>query len=360
MPQENRVERAQGVRPRGAAAPAARRKRPASVQAPPPVALEYAEDVASRVSKRPVPVRNGFIERLDPKATSDAPLAILLRGGQGGAVRLKLLLGMLWFSVGAPHETSYPARGWAGLLGLDQYETNGARRITAAIDWLEAKDLVRVDRRPGEPSRVFLLDERATGDPYELPFFALEAKREAGEPESRDDLYITLPPEFFTRGWIAVLSAPGVAMLLVMVLEARYSNRVRGLWHSPAQAGKRFGLSQDTRSAGLQELELYGIVGRRTQPVAPGVFDMKRRRNIYDLHIEQLHVDPGQPRPAKEVALEKLDEEGSVIDSATQVPQSAEPSKLRNPVRKPAKAGDDSTGAKAGPKRRVVRKTRKS
>jgi len=291
------------------------------VQSPPPVALEYAEDVASRVSKRPVPVRNGFIERLDPAATGDAPLAVMLRGGQGGAVRLKLLLAMLWFAVGYPHETSYPARGWAGLLGLDEYETNGARRVTAAIGWLEANSLVRVVRQPGTPSQVFLLDERGTGDEYKLPFKALEAKRDEGEAVGRDGYYVTLPAEFFTRGWIAVLTAPAVAMLLVMVLEARYSGRTRGLWHSPAQALKRFGLSQDTRTAGLKELELYGIADRRTGPVSPGVFDMKRRRNIYDLHLEQLRVDPGQPRPVEEVGLEDLATEaaaGQAVDEAAQ------------------------------------------
>lgn len=306
MAGDDRVGRARGSRPPGTAARPAQRKPAVTVKAPPPVALEYAEDVASRVSMRPVPVRNGFIERLDSAATDDAPLAVLLRGGQGGAVRLKLLLSMLWFSVRPPHETSYPARGWAGLLGLEEYETNGARRITAAIEWLEDKALLRVVRKPGVPSKVFLLDERGTGAPYELPFAALEAKREAGGQEGRDDYYVSLPAEFFTRGWIAVLGAPAVAMLLVMVLEARYSRRTTGLWHSPGQASARFGLSQDTRTAGLQELERYGIVDRRTGPVSPGVFDMKRRRNVYDLHVEQLKVDPGQPRPEQEVELDEL------------------------------------------------------
>ena len=36
---------------------------------------------------------------------------------------------------------------------------------------------------------------------------------------------------------------------------------------------------------------------------------MKRRRNVYDLHLEQLLSNPGQPRPAEEIALEELDSE---------------------------------------------------
>lgn len=288
------------------------------------MALEYAEDVAGRVSDRPVPVRNGFIERVAVGSVGDPPLATMLRGGQGGAVRLKLLLAMLWFAVRHPHETGYPARGWAGLLGLDEYETNGARRITAAIDWLEARKLLRVVRSPGVPSEVYLLDERATDDKYVLPFLALQEKKEAGEELSRDDLYITLPPEFFTKGWIAVLSAPAVAMLLVMVLEARYSGRVDRLWHSPAQAERRFGLSEDTRGAGLAELVLYGVVDKKTAPVSPGVFDMKRRRNIYDLHLEQLLVEPGQPRPDRQITAAELEESAGATDGVGEVAAEAE------------------------------------
>lgn len=343
MARDDRVDRAGPPRPPRVSGSAPRRKPTRTGKAPPPVALEYAEDVAARVRSRPVAVRNGFIERLDPSASEDAPLALLLRGGQGGAVRLKLLLAMLWFAVRPPHETSYPARGWAGLLGLDEYQTNGARRITAAIEWLESQSLVRVVRKPGVPSKVFLLDERATGDAYELPFAALTAKREAGEDEGRDDYYVTLPSDFFTRGWLAVLSAPAVAMLLVMVLEARYSRRTKGLWHSPAQASSRFGLSQDTRTAGLQELELYGIVDRRTGPVSPGVFDMKRRRNVYDLHLEQLLVDPGQPRPEREVDLDQLENE--VAEASAPVGDAGSPEPLVEPskVSKVGEAGGAKT-----------------
>lgn len=212
-------------------------------------------------------------------------------------MRLKLLLALLWFSVRPPHETDYPAGSWAALLGLDEHTTNGARRVTAALGWLEANNLIRVVPVPGAPSQVFILDERGTGQRYVLPFTALEARRKAGEELGRDDYYLTLQATFFTNGWIAVLSAPAVAMLLVMVLEAKYSRRTTSLWHSPALAKSRFGLSQDSRTAGLRELEKYKIVDRKTQGVSSKVFDRKRRRNTYDLHLEQLNVTPGQPRP---------------------------------------------------------------
>lgn len=300
--QKVKVERAGGAGSRaggrGVRTPAPRRAAKSSKLATPePIALEYAEDVAARVRHRPVPIRNGFIERLDPADTNEPILARLLRGGQGGAVRIKLYLSLIWFSVTPPHATAYPARSWAALLGLPQHETNGARRISAALDWLDDAGLVVVEPRPGAPSRVVLRDERGNDELYEHPHDTWLAAS-VSDTVTRDDYYVKLPHEFWTKGWLSVLSGPAVAMLLIMTLEARYSGRLTGLWHSPTQFKRRFDLSPDTRKVGLAELTTYGILDKRTQPVSPGVFDKKRRRNIYDLHLEQLTVFPGESRPS--------------------------------------------------------------
>jgi hypothetical protein len=302
------------ARPRTGLAPASRRRRPRVIRHASPVALEYAQDVARRVSNRPAPVRNGFIERLHGE-TELPPLAAMIRGGQGGAVRLKVYLSMLWFAVRPPHDTSYPARGWAGLLDLPDPDTNGARRVAAAIDWLDKHNLVHVERKPGQPSVVYLRDERGTGQLYQLPFRVMKAKEDAGEVIDRDDYWVGLPATFWTKGWLAVLSPAAVAMLLVMIDESRYSGRTDRLWHSPSQAERRFGLSQDTRSAGLQDLAFYKIVTMRRSSISPGVFDFKRLRNVYDLHLEQLTVEPGQPRPAGvTITPEVLAEESREVD----------------------------------------------
>jgi hypothetical protein len=274
---------------------------------PSPVALEYARDVARRVNNRKAQVRNGFIERLGP-GDQNPPLADMLRGGQGGTVRLKLLLSLLWIAVRPPHETEYPARGWAALLDLDQPETNGARRVTAAFTWLAAHDYIRVVPNPGAPATVFLKDERGDDEPYQLPATALNAKKEAGGEPTRGDYWVSLPASFWTNGWIAVLRAPAVAMLLVMLDEAGYARRLKGLWHSPRQAQQRFGLSQDTRTDGLLELEAYGIIEKRRSSISPGVFDFRRIRNIYDLNLDQLSVPPRTPRPAKPIVSPELEE----------------------------------------------------
>jgi hypothetical protein len=287
-----------------------RKKRPSAQ------AIEYAEDVARRVSGRSAPVRNEFIERMDP-STQLPPLARLLRGGQGGEVRLKLYLSMLWFAVRPPHETAYPARGWASLLDLPEPETNGARRVSAAIEWLDENHFVHVERHPGTPSVVYLLDERGNGNAYTLPYAALKARMEAGQPLDRADYWVSLPAKFWTKGWLALLSAPATAMLLVMMDESAASpDKTTRLWHSPSQAARRFGFSQDVRAAGLRELAADGLVTLHRTPIASGVFDFRRMRNAYDLHLQQLFVEPGQERPETATpTVEAINKEAEAIDA---------------------------------------------
>ena len=287
------------------------RGRRIKLRSPRPIALEYARDVSSRINGRGAPVRNGFIERF-PSNNEEPPLAKMLRGGQGGGVRLKLLLSLLWFSVRAPHETEYPARGWAALLDLGDPETNGARRINAAITWLAKNDFIRTEPHRGAPTTVYLKDERGNGQPYTLPAHVHNAKKEAGEEITRDEYWVQLPASFWIKGWIAVLSAPAVAMLLVMLDEAAGSGRTERLWHSPSQAAERFALSPDTRTDGLLELEAYGVLDKKRTSISPGVFDFKRLRNVYDLHLEQLTVAPGDARPSStNLSLVDLVPEGS-------------------------------------------------
>lgn len=298
--------RAGGPRRRATTAATARRRSSETPRDPRPIALEYARDAARRIRSRPAPVRVGFIERLKP-SDPDPPLAQILRGGQGGAVRLKVLLSLLWFSVRFPHETNYPSRGWASLLDLDEPETNGARRVNAAISWLANHRYLRITPNPGAPSTIYLRDERGLGIPYRLPAKVIKDLKETNERISRDEYWVQLPASFWTNGWIGILSGAAVAMLLVMLDEAAGSGQTTGLWHSPRMARERFGLSQDTRTDGLLELEACGILDMRRSPVSPGVFDYRRLRNVYDLHLEQLEVSPGTPRPRKLLAPERPD-----------------------------------------------------
>jgi hypothetical protein len=254
-------------------------------------ALELAADAATRAQNRRCRVRVGFSERTDE--ASEVPMAEVLRGGQGGEVRLKLLLSMLWMAGKAPYDTTYPARVWATLLDLPQPETNGARRVTAAISWLEDHALLRTDRTPGLPATAFLLDERRTGDPYRPPGEVLAERRESGEPMTPSDYWVQLPPEFWTKGWIAVLDGPSIAMWLALNAEAGRYDRITDLWSSEMQGRRRFDLSTDTRNDGMRELERRGLVSSRKQSISRNSFDYRKVRKTYTLRLAQLKAGPG-------------------------------------------------------------------
>lgn len=255
-------------------------------------ALEVAQDVARRVHQRPAPLRVGFIERADDE--DDAPLAQMLRGGQGGAVRTKLYLSLIFLAAAPPHDATYPARAWAQLLDLPDPETNGARRIASAITWLQEHGFVAVDRNPGRPSRVVLRDERGTRQAYRHPATELLEAKEQGLESDRLDYYVQLAPELWTKGWITLLSGPSLAMFLALVAEAARRGDTDRLWFSPQRARERFGLSDDTRSTGFIELERLGLVDKRRQAVNRSSFDFRMVRNTYTLRLDQLEAGPGK------------------------------------------------------------------
>ncbi|SET92218.1 hypothetical protein [Geodermatophilus poikilotrophus] len=240
---------------------------------------------------RKAQVRRRMIERLD-NHPEPPPLARLLRGGRGGAVRTKLLLSILWVAAGEGHDVRFPARAFASLIDLPKPDTDGARRILDAYSWLENRKLIAVQSRPGLASKVTLLEESGSGADYSIPGAVLKA---AGKDASVDTLnahrYITLPPAFWTKGWISVLSGPAVAMLLVLAVEQGGGSAAKELWFSPGMAKRRYDLSEDTRSAGVRELADAGLVTILKRNLDPDPFAPRRLRNVYKLDLDQLERD---------------------------------------------------------------------
>jgi hypothetical protein len=266
---------------------------------PSATALEAAENIRRRLRGRThAPVRRQFIVR----STTDrpTPLAHALRGGRGGAVRVKLELTFLWFAAKPPHGLAYPARAWATLLDLDDPAGLGARRVNEAILWLKRNDLITVENHSGQRKAITLLSENGTGDPYELPGAAYNRLRHK-KPATRADQhrYIQLPDTLWTNGWIQVLSGAAVAMLLVLYVELGNKKPDSNLWFSPSQADLRYGLSEDTRSKGLRELRAAGLVTARRQPVAVDTFDFQRLRNVYRLETNRLEEPASVPDEIK-------------------------------------------------------------
>lgn len=213
-----------------------------------------------------------FIRRADQSGGAP-PLTLLLRGGQGGEVRLKLYLTMLMLAVRQPFDIRepVPARSWAAALGIPDPEHRGARRVGDAITWLAEHKFLETERRQGAPGAVRLLHVDLSGRPYVRP--------------TQRERYITLPLGLWEQGWIARLS--GTALALLIVLLDLQSARTEPQWISPAQARRRYDLSSDTWTKALKELTALDLVTVSRQPQG-GTFNYQRMRNAYWVRTELL------------------------------------------------------------------------
>lgn len=234
---------------------------------------------------RSAAVRFRFIARKNPAGVSP-PLARLLRGGggRGGTARLRLYLSMLWLARNEDAPVfSYPAHQWARLLGLDDPDTTGARRVQESLRWLNSENFVRLERRRGAPSNIHLLDDAGSGKPYTSP--GLLVKALAKRPtELEEHLYVQLSAAFWTRGWVRELSGAAVAMYLVLLHEQR-GDPDKSVWIAPSVGHDVYDLSDETRRKGLNELVKHEMASVRRRPVRQGLFtDQYRGRNVYDLH----------------------------------------------------------------------------
>jgi hypothetical protein len=261
-------------------------------------ALELLGRANRKARERSTTIRHGFI-RSDPQAVDTPaeapPLALLLRATKGGAVRLRFYLAVLWQAGGGDerHSVRWPARAWAELLDLPDPEGRGDRRIRDAIRVLENAGLLSANRRPGEPIELELRREDGIRVQYRHPGEVAREAKQAGEEVDRSEWFVQLPPAFWTRGWAIVLSAPGLAMLLVMLVLTENGSR-EGEWISPSQARSRFALSEDTWTRGVAELRRHGLLETRKKPVSQD-FGWRRVRNTYTLKTARLREDPRRP-----------------------------------------------------------------
>jgi hypothetical protein len=257
--------------------------------------LELARSAGRRVYNRSLRIRRGF---LLTREAAPSPLAELLRGGRGGGTRLKVYLAILWIAGAPPYDTRFPARTWAALLDLEDPYIKGARRVTDALAFLEDHRLLTIERSKGEPSVVTLLREDGSGRKYTPP------APEEGKRLSQADRYIRVPSHFLTHGWLPVLSARAIALLLVLRDRQPVSDKMAEqeelpsrpsapFWTSPSEARSNYGLSADTWTRGTQELAAHGLVWVTRRPVSKDEFDQKRRRNEYRLVLRQLGKIPG-------------------------------------------------------------------
>ena len=189
-------------------------------------------------------------------------------------MRLKLHLTMLWLASTKPrHQTRNLAHTWAILLGLPSPTNNGARRVKNAARVLEREGLIRVEHRRGTANLVTLLDERGEGRPYQHP--------------GKSGGYIQLPAVFWTHRWMHEISGAALAILLVILVELFRWRRVY-CWLSATEARRRYTLSADTWTRGIQELRAMQLIKVGRAVISGNPFEEPGKyRNTYRLYADK-------------------------------------------------------------------------
>jgi len=252
---------------------------------PPAYQREAAQAAAVQAGAGTAAVRYRFIARTDPHAPSP-PMARILRGsgGRGGATRLKLYLSLLWLARSASRDRpvfAYPAQQLAALLGLPAPRAAGARRVQEALGWLDNEGFVALDRRPGDATRVHLLDDAGSGDPYRPAGPLAIAASKRSQKDREPHFYVQLDARLWTEGWITDLSGAAIGMLLASLYEQR-GRPTEPVWVSPRIGRERYDLSDETRNKGLRELVAKGLLELLRRPVPTASFDERfRARNVY-------------------------------------------------------------------------------
>lgn len=236
------------------------------------LACQHAAEIDESASRRrSAPVRAEFVRDLG--GSGGTPLAHLVQvGGRGGGVALRLYLSLIWRSSADPFTTSLPARKWAELLALPDPAGRGARRIVDALKTLKETRLISVERRAGDTSVVTLLHESGSGAPYSLP---------RGDQGER---YLQVPSRLWLNGELHELSAPGVAMLLAVLVDQTAPGEP--VWWATSVFHGRFGLSPATRARGTKELVTAGLLDVRRAPISTArgrSFAAERVRNVYSV-----------------------------------------------------------------------------
>lgn len=261
-------------------------------------AIATAQILASESGRREeIPVRTLFVRSTDPSATP--PLAQLVAsGGRGGGVPVKLYLALLWRCSAGDFSTDIQARVWAALLGLDEPNTLGARRVTKALDVLQDLKLVSLQKRRGDSTIITLRHESGSDLPYMLP--STGSARATSAEEKAANYYFKVPLTLWTEGHIQSMSTAALAMLLVLLADRNRDGRPT--WWSTERFPALFSLSATVRSRGTSELVDRRLLRVTKQLVAPSPtpsFARQRVRNTYVLRGAARPIEMIEQQAAK-------------------------------------------------------------
>lgn len=202
-------------------------------------------------------------------------LSDLVRGGRGGAVRLKLYLSIVLLA-GSKHEHELHGRNtvvdvsgatWARALALPDPSGAGARRVADAQNQLASRKLIALDRRAGHAPKITLLHPSGSGRPWVEP----------GTP------YIRIPLEVWTRRWIWALAAKELAVFIAL-LDLCRGKGPDGTGGPQALSGtflRRYGMSEDTWRIASKALEEYGLIETDLALVRVDLESPRRRKRYH-------------------------------------------------------------------------------
>lgn len=242
--------------------------------------LAAAGTLHARFKRDSVPIRNAFVARSD--GDPPPPLALIVRSGRGWDARLRTYLTLLWGAVPPSHSLALGAAAYAKVAGIPS-----VRQVRSAISALVVLRLMEVvDDRPGTPFVLRPLHESGNGAPYIAPYGVVGRQGRRGF----EDLYTRIPVELWTKGWIAELSGPALATLLIynqMRSSRSRDHRDEPVWLSLDLAAKRFGVSEDTRYRGLTALREHGLATVETRGHAKPPYKTTNRQMV-TLHLDRL------------------------------------------------------------------------
>ena len=245
--------------------------------------LAAAAAMEVRFKREAVPIRNSFISSND--GLGPAPLAQLVQSGRGWDARLRTYLTVLWGAIPPSYSVALGASAYAQIAGIPS-----SRQVRAAVTALVKLSLLEVvESGAGKPLVLRPLHESGSGASYTAPYEGTSDRGRRGF----DNLYIRLPVAFWTRGWIATLSGPAIATLLIYEqMRASQGRAANGaVWLSLELAQRRFGVSEDTRYRGLRELRDAGLATVETRGHAKPPYKTTNRQFV-TLHLEELRRRP--------------------------------------------------------------------
>ena len=192
-------------------------------------------------------------------------------GGQGGEVRLKLWLSLLyrtiktedWIKLRSSEHAMY-----AQMFGLEDPHGKGADRIRAAYRWLHANRFIVIDGGRLKPfGKVRVAHEVVQFLPAEFPMVLRPSPSGTKdvELEQHPNLrhrYFSVPRGLWENGWIAHLRASELLVLMILcdAVRGKTGTTIEIPDHSRLES---YGLTDDMWRQGSSGLERRGIIVQR-------------------------------------------------------------------------------------------------